>query len=63
MEAIVEVSLGGATGTLERRMDKQAEELQQDLKNAPVEREGKGIHIALDSRLLLRPKLGRPAGR
>lgn len=51
--AIVGAAVGGTAGALiGRRMDKQAEELQQDLQNATVERVGEGIRITFDSGLL-----------
>nr|WKN37942.1 OmpA family protein [Tunicatimonas sp. TK19036] len=51
--AIIGASVGGAAGAvIGRQMDKQAEELQQDLGNATVERVGEGIKITFDSGLL-----------
>jgi len=51
--AIIGAAVGGATGALiGRHMDKQAEELKQDLKGATVERVGEGILITFDSGLL-----------
>ena len=51
--AIIGAAVGGAAGALiGRHMDKQAEELQNDLKGAKVERVGEGILITFDSGLL-----------
>lgn len=51
--AIIGAAVGGAAGALiGRYMDKQAEELQRDLKNARVERIGEGIKITFDSGIL-----------
>lgn len=51
--AIIGAAVGGATGALiGRRMDKQAEELSNDLKGAKVERIGEGIKITFDSGLM-----------
>jgi outer membrane protein OmpA-like peptidoglycan-associated protein len=51
--AIIGAGVGGAAGALiGQRMDKQAEELKQDLKNAEVERVGEGIKITFDSGLM-----------
>src|SRR6478609_368477 len=51
--AIIGAAVGGATGALiGRHMDKQAEELQADLKGAKVTRVGEGILITFDSGLL-----------
>jgi outer membrane protein OmpA-like peptidoglycan-associated protein len=51
--AIIGAAVGGATGAaIGRYMDKQAEELQRDLKNAKVERVGEGIKITFDSGIL-----------
>lgn len=51
--AIIGAAVGGAAGALiGRHMDKQAEELKQDLKGATVERVGEGILITFDSGLL-----------
>jgi outer membrane protein OmpA-like peptidoglycan-associated protein len=51
--AIIGAAVGGASGALiGRYMDKQAEELQKDLKNAKVERVGEGIKITFDSGIL-----------
>ncbi|MBL7870471.1 MAG: OmpA family protein [Cyclobacteriaceae bacterium] len=51
--AIIGAAVGGATGALiGRRMDKQAEELSNDLKGANVERVGEGIKITFDSGLM-----------
>lgn len=51
--AIIGAAVGGATGAvIGRYMDKQAEELQRDLKNARVERVGEGIKITFNSGIL-----------
>lgn len=51
--AILGAVIGGAAGTLiGRYMDKQAAELQRDLKGAKVERIGEGIKITFDSGIL-----------
>jgi outer membrane protein OmpA-like peptidoglycan-associated protein len=51
--AIIGAAVGGATGAvIGHYMDKQAEELQRDLKNAKVERVGEGIKITFDSGIL-----------
>ena len=51
--AIFGAAVGGTTGALiGRHMDKQAEELQNDLKGAQVTRVGEGIKITFDSGLL-----------
>ena len=51
--AIIGAGVGGAAGALiGRHMDKQAEELKADLKNAQVERVGEGIKITFDSGLM-----------
>lgn len=51
--AILGAAAGGATGAIiGRRMDKQAEDLQRDMKNAKVERVGEGIKITFDSGIL-----------
>jgi outer membrane protein OmpA-like peptidoglycan-associated protein len=51
--AIIGAAVGGAAGALiGRHMDKQAEELREDLKGATVERVGEGILITFDSGLL-----------
>lgn len=50
---IVGAAVGGTAGALiGKHMDKQAEELQRDLKNAKVERVGEGIKITFDSGIL-----------
>jgi outer membrane protein OmpA-like peptidoglycan-associated protein len=50
---IIGATVGGAAGALiGRYMDKQAEELQRDLKNARVERVGEGIKITFNSGIL-----------
>lgn len=51
--AIIGAAVGGTAGALiGRHMDKQAEELRNDLKGAHVERVGEGILITFDSGLL-----------
>jgi outer membrane protein OmpA-like peptidoglycan-associated protein len=51
--AIIGAAVGGTAGALiGNYMDKQAAELQNDLKNAKVERVGEGIKITFDSGLL-----------
>ncbi len=51
--AIIGAAVGGTAGVLiGRYMDKQAKELQNDLKGATVERVGEGIKITFDSGLL-----------
>lgn len=51
--AIVGAAVGGATGAaIGRYMDKQAEEIRRDLKNAKVERVGEGIKITFSSGIL-----------
>lgn len=51
--AIIGAAVGGTAGALiGRHMDKQAEELRNDLKGANVERVGEGIKITFDSGLL-----------
>ena len=51
--AILGAMIGGAEGALiSNYMDKQAEELSEDLKNAEVERIGEGIKITFDSGIL-----------
>ncbi|WP_046244620.1 OmpA family protein [Hymenobacter terrenus] len=51
--AIVGAAAGGTTGALiGRKMDKQAADLQNDMKNARVERVGEGIKITFDSGIL-----------
>jgi outer membrane protein OmpA-like peptidoglycan-associated protein len=51
--AIVGAAVGGTAGALiGHYMDKQAEELQADMKNAKVERVGEGIKITFDSGIL-----------
>lgn len=53
MGVIIGAAVGGAAGAaIGRYMDKQAEELQRDLKGAKVERVGEGIHIVFDSGIL-----------
>lgn len=51
--AIIGATVGGAAGALiGRHMDKQAEELRQDLEGATVERVGEGIKITFNSGLM-----------
>ena len=51
--AIIGAAVGGTAGALiGRNMDKQAEEMQRDLKNARIERVGEGIKITFDSGIL-----------
>ncbi len=51
--AIIGAALGGAAGaSIGHYMDKQAEELQRDLKDAKVERVGEGIKITFNSGIL-----------
>lgn len=51
--AIIGAAVGGSAGALiGHTMDKQAEELQNDLKGATVERVGEGIKITFDSGLM-----------
>lgn len=51
--AIIGAAVGGAAGAaIGRYMDKQAKEIQEDLKNAKVERVGEGIKITFDSGIL-----------
>ena len=51
--AIIGAAVGGTAGALiGNYMDKQAEEMQRDLKGATVERVGEGIKITFDSGLL-----------
>src|SRR4029079_15587090 len=51
--AIIGAAVGGAAGaSIGPYMDKQAEELQKDLKNAKVERVGEGIKITFASGIL-----------
>ena len=53
--AIIGAAVGGTAGALiGRHMDKQAEELKNDLKGATVERVGEGILITFDSGLLFK---------
>lgn len=50
---IIGAAIGGTAGALiGRKMDKQAEELRNDLKNARVERIGEGIKITFNSGLM-----------
>ncbi len=51
--AIIGAAVGGTAGTLiGRHMDKQAEEMRQDVKDARIERVGEGIKITFDSGIL-----------
>ena len=51
--AIIGAAVGGTAGALiGRHMDKQAEEMRQDMKNATIERIGEGIKITFDSGIL-----------
>lgn len=51
--AIIGAAVGGTAGALiGHHMDKQAEEMQQDLSNAKVERVGEGIKITFNSGIL-----------
>lgn len=51
--AIIGAAIGGTAGAIiGHNMDKQAEELRQDLKNAKIERVGEGIKITFDSGIL-----------
>ena len=51
--AIIGAAAGGTAGALiGRKMDKQAADLQNDMKNAKVERVGEGIKITFDSGIL-----------
>jgi outer membrane protein OmpA-like peptidoglycan-associated protein len=51
--AIIGAAVGGATGAIiGHHMDKQADELRNDLKGARVERVGEGIKITFDSGLM-----------
>lgn len=51
--AIIGAAVGGTTGAIiGHNMDKRAEEMRQDLKNAKIERVGEGIKITFDSGIL-----------
>jgi outer membrane protein OmpA-like peptidoglycan-associated protein len=51
--AIIGAAVGGATGAaIGNYMDKQAEEIEEELQNAEVERVGEGIKITFDSGIL-----------
>jgi len=51
--AIIGAAVGGTTGALiGRHMDRQAEEMRQDIENAKIERIGEGIKITFDSGIL-----------
>ncbi|MFH1942273.1 MAG: OmpA family protein [bacterium] len=53
--AIIGAAVGGTTGALiGRHMDRQAEEMRQDLENARIERIGEGIKITFDSGILFK---------
>lgn len=53
--AIIGAAVGGSTGAvIGRRMDKQAEELRNDMKGAKVERVGEGIKITFASGILFK---------
>jgi len=53
MGAIIGAAVGGTAGALiGHYMDKQAEEMKRDLKNAKIERVGEGIKITFDSGIL-----------
>ncbi len=58
--AIIGAAVGGTAGALiGRYMDKQAEEIRRDIKNARVERIGEGIKITFDSGLLFETNSSR----
>src|SRR5512141_3383370 len=51
--AIIGAAIGGTAGALiGRYMDKQAEEMQRDIKDAKIERVGEGIKITFNSGIL-----------
>jgi len=51
--AIIGAAVGGTAGALiGRHMDRQAEEMRQDIENAKIERIGEGIKITFDSGIL-----------
>ncbi len=51
--AVIGAAVGGTAGALiGKRMDKQAKEMQDDLKNAKIERVGEGIIVTFDSGIL-----------
>ena len=53
--AIIGAAVGGTTGALiGRHMDRQAEEMRQDIENAKIERVGEGIKITFDSGILFK---------
>src|SRR5512132_3375339 len=53
--AIIGAAVGGTAGALiGRYMDKQAEELQNDIKDAKIERVGEGIKITFNSGILFK---------
>jgi outer membrane protein OmpA-like peptidoglycan-associated protein len=58
--AIIGAAVGGTAGALiGHYMDKQAEEMQRDIKNAKIERVGEGIKITFDSGLLFQTNSSR----
>ncbi len=58
--AIIGAAVGGTAGALiGRYMDKQAEEMRRDIKNARIERVGEGIKITFDSGLLFETNSAR----
>ena len=61
--AIIGGAVGGIAGAaIGRYMDKQAEELQRDLKGAKVERVGEGIKITFDSGILFQKNSDKLSG-
>src|SRR5216683_3727908 len=53
--AIIGAAVGGTAGALiGHQMDKQAEEMRKDIKNAKIERVGEGIKITFDSGILFK---------
>src|SRR5436853_7790730 len=53
--AIIGAAIGGAAGALiGHYMDKQAEEMRNDVKNAKIERVGEGIKITFESGILFK---------
>ena len=62
--AIIGAAVGGTAGALiGNYMDKQAEEIQNDIKDAKVERIGEGIKITFNSGILFQDELGRSSAR